>query len=187
MAINQRERLLIGAVLGCFALYAADAFAIEPMIAAWKANTTKIERLQQDIKDGTMITEPKRKEAILAKWNDMREHSLPADQAAAGTVVLNAVGNWAIASRLNVTGVKSRWTIDPNAKTTRGAPEDRLEVRVSAEGNLSSVTRFLYELERDKLAVRDADVEIRSRDDHGTQLLLDVRFTALILPEEKKK
>ena len=56
-----------------------------------------------------------------------------------------------------------------------------LECRADAFGSIQSLARFLYELERDPLALKVDELEITARDSEGQQLSLSVRFSGLLL------
>ena len=176
MGTNPRERLLIIAALVCIAAFAGDRFIVGPLVGAWKARNERIASLEQMVATGEQLLE--RREAITQRWDEMRARSLPADAADAENRVLNAVGDWAIASRLNVVALKPRQLLD-NAQVFSG-----LEVRVSANGTLESVARFLYELERSPLPLRVENVEIRARDNNGADLSLETLFTGRVLAGE---
>jgi len=176
MSSNPRERLLILATLAIIAAFAGDRFILEPLLGVWKARNERIALLRQDLARGQTLL--RRQDSIEDIWKTMRAHSLPADTTVAQQELLTAVGNWANTSQLNVTSLKPR-RIDGEDSA------NLLEVRVTASGSLTSIARFLYELERDPLAVRLLDVDLRSRDDRGADLSLDVRFTGLVLPEVK--
>jgi len=52
---------------------------------------------------------------------------------------------------------------------------------VEASGNLPSVARFLYEVEKDPMALRIQGAEISSHDNNGQQLSLGLQLSGLIL------
>ena len=55
------------------------------------------------------------------------------------------------------------------------------ECHVDATGNLATLTRFLYEVERDKLAVRVEAVELAARDNDAASLSLGLQVSGLLL------
>ena len=55
------------------------------------------------------------------------------------------------------------------------------ECRVDASGTLPALTRFLYEVEQDPLALKVESVEITSRDNNGQQLSLALQVSGLML------
>jgi hypothetical protein len=56
-----------------------------------------------------------------------------------------------------------------------------LECRADTFGNLASLTRFLYEIEKDPLALKVDAIEIAARDNEGQQLTLGVQISGLLL------
>ncbi len=52
---------------------------------------------------------------------------------------------------------------------------------MDAFGNLGALTRFLYNVEADPLALRLDVVELTARDDRGEQLTLGLQVSGLIL------
>jgi hypothetical protein len=179
MTNKQRERLLVVGALSCIVLFVGNIAIINPLTAAWKARSEEIGKLETSITSGnTLVT---RRAHIEDQYREMRGRSLPADRAVAQAIVQEAVGTWARNSRLNVTSIKPRWVV------TSDDPAQQLEVRVSAGGSIEAVSRFLYELEQDPMALRVEQVELRARDERGAVIELEARFTGLILPEEKTK
>jgi hypothetical protein len=89
---------------------------------------------------------------------------------------LKSVDNWTQDSGISFTSIKPQWKQNGDDYVT-------LECRADAFGDMSSLTRFLYDLEKES-AVRVEDVEISSRDNDGQQLSLGVRFTGLVLTGE---
>ena len=86
--------------------------------------------------------------------------------------VLGAFDRWAQDSRIGISSIKPLWK--------RGAEDfATLECRVDAFGNLSSLTRFLYEIEKSPLGLKVDNVEITTRDDRGEQLTLGLQVSGL--------
>ena len=63
-----------------------------------------------------------------------------------------------------------------------------LEYRVDAAGSMDQLSRFLYSLETDKMALRLQSIELTSKDANGTSIALGVQVSALVLtaPDVKK-
>lgn len=55
------------------------------------------------------------------------------------------------------------------------------ECRADAAGNLSALTRFLYQAEADPLAIKVDVVELTARDTDGEQLTLGLQVSGLLL------
>ena len=56
-----------------------------------------------------------------------------------------------------------------------------LECHADAAGNLSSLSRFLYQVERDPLALKVEAIELTARDTAGEQLALTLHLSGLQL------
>ena len=80
---------------------------------------------------------------------------------------------------MTVTSIKPLWRRTADDFMT-------LECRVDASGSLSTLTRFLHEVESDPLALRVDSVELGSRDRTGAQLTLGLQVSGLVLSTEKR-
>jgi len=78
-----------------------------------------------------------------------------------------------------VTSLKPRWS--RKEKVFR-----KLEFRATAQGGIGSIARFLYELETDPLPLKVEDVVVTARDGRGDVLALGIRFSGLVLTDEKR-
>jgi hypothetical protein len=87
--------------------------------------------------------------------------------------VLKAFDRWREDSRITLTSIK------PQPK--RGVDDlPTLEFRVDASGNLATITRFLYEVEKDPLALKLDLVELGTRDNDGALLTLVLQVSGLL-------
>ena len=176
MRIDNRQKVLAIAAISAVAVLAADRLLITPLTGLWKERTRRISELRNNLEKGTSLLA--REQAIRDRWDRMRKSALPTDVSAAESKVLTAVERWTKASAITFTSIKPQWKQNADDYKT-------LECRIDATGDMESVTRFVYELERDPLALRVEDLELSARDDNGQQLSLGVRFTGLVLTGEQ--
>jgi len=171
---NKRERILILLALVSFAVFAGDKLVAAPLLNLWRARATEIAALQQKLDKGQALLD---RDAVLRqRWDEMRRRELPPVESTAEDAVLQAVARWSLQSGLGVTSLKPRWVEgEENAIL--------LECTAAAQGALGTIARFLYELERDPLAVRIEEVTITAPDDTGKQLALGMRFSGLVLAQ----
>jgi len=87
----------------------------------------------------------------------MRTNTLPIETSAAESLVLKAFDRWSQESRISITSIKPQWKHNADEYMT-------LECRVDAFGNLPTLTRFLYDVEKDPLALKIDALEITTRD-----------------------
>lgn len=176
MTAKRRERMLIAAAVTAVGLLVADRFVLTPLTALWKAQAEESGELAKQIADGALLVE--RATTLEERWKEMRRRSLPKSTSDAEDKLLNAVGKWAEDVSLQVDSIAPRWVMSEKEGS-------RLEVRLSAKGDMESIARFLHRLETDSLPVKLEDVELRPRDEKGQEMTLDARFSGIVLPEEK--
>jgi hypothetical protein len=110
----------------------------------------------------------------------MQTNTLSRNAPQAEEQVLKAFDRWSSDSRVSVLSINPLWRREAEDHAT-------LECRVDASGNLAAISRFLYDLERDPMAVKIQALEISSKDNDGQQLSLGLQVSGLSLtPPEKK-
>jgi hypothetical protein len=167
---SNRQRLLIivtGVAVGLFLL---DRIVITPLLGLWKAHATEIAKLKQSVANGrgTIANDAN----IRRVWQDMQNHALPKDAATADQEVLSALTNWGRANNVDLNYRQQRKR-GPNNQTSL------LEFRVDATGTMTTLARFLHELERSPMALRIDSAELSSRDESGQRLTLALIITGL--------
>jgi len=174
---KNRQQLLMALALGVVGIWAADNLVISPLIASWNSRTKALADLRKKVADGRQLLT--REGSLRDRWKIMQTNTLPAEMSVAEGRVLGAFDGWSRDSRVSVTSIKPQWK--------RTADDFMvLECRVDAAGSLSTLTRFLYEVEADPLALKVDSVEIGSRDSTGGQLTLGLQVSGLVLSTEKR-
>ncbi|HEU5071622.1 MAG TPA: hypothetical protein VFV96_14555 [Verrucomicrobiae bacterium] len=167
---RQHVLLLVAAIV--VGIFLGDRLVRAPLWNAWKARSVRLADLQKKVGDGEMLL--KRGDSLLARWDNMRTNALPADTAAAESVVMRAFNRWADASGVSVSGIRPQW---------KRADEDymTLECRADIAGDLNAITRFLYEIEHDPLGVKVDSADLATRDTDGRQITLGLQISGLQL------
>ncbi len=174
MKFQNRQQLLVLVAVAAVSLLAADSLVFSPLIRTWNGRAERLAQLRKSVNQGTVLLE--RQAAIRERWANMRTNCLASDQSVAESQVLKAFNRWAENSRVSLQSVK------PQLK--RAANDwPALECRVDASGSLSSLTRLLYDVESDPMALRVEAVELTSRDERGDQLTLGLLVNGLMLGE----
>lgn len=172
MEIKNRQKLLvIAAVLGV-AFLLGDKMVVAPLMASWDARSKQIAELTKQVKQGSLLVS---RDAVLRdRWENMRTNMLAADVSFAENEVLTAFERWSKESGISISSIKPQW---------KQAGEDfmTLECRADAFGTIQAVTRFLYEVEKDPLALRVEALEVSARDNDGQQLTVGLQVTGLQL------
>ena len=175
MGNNRREFILGIAAIICVCTVVGDKFVATPLYELWTTRSTRIAGLEKNMQKGKMLVE--REDMLKQRWDDMNMCVLPNNTSAAENRVFTSVDDLARESGLISPSQKPRWTEDTGSFR-------KVEFRISSQGNISSIAHFLYELEKNPMALRSEDISIVSRDEKGTNLTLDMRFTALTLMDE---
>jgi Tfp pilus assembly protein PilO len=178
MKIKNRQQLLTFAAIAVVALFAADKVLLGPLAQLWKDRSKKITDLRANVAAAkNMIS---REQALRATWDRMRTNTLPNDESLAEEQVLKAFRKWERDSRLTITSISPQAKHDAQEFTT-------IQCRIEASGNIESMNRFLYDLERDPMALKLELVELSSHDTEGQTLLLGLQVSGLILPAQTEK
>ena len=178
MKIKNRQEMLLIAAGVVVALFAADKLLYSPLTAGWKARAEQISKLRKEVADGDRLV--KREDSLQSRWEQMRTNTLPSNTSQAEQRVLQSFDRWSQESHVSVMSISPQLKHDADEYMT-------IEFRVEAAGNLATVSRFLYDIERDPMALRLDAVEITARDTEGQQLALGLQVSGLILTPQTQK
>ena len=175
MQIKNRQQTLVIVAAAAVALLVADRLVIEPLKDLWKDRAARIVELRKAVIQGAQLRD--RERTIRDRWNSMNTNTLPQNVSAAENEVLRAFDRWSQDSRISIASIKPQW---------KQAADDYMtyECRADAFGSLQAITQFLYEIEKDPLALKIESVEINARDNNGQQLSLALQVSGLLLSAE---
>ena len=177
MNLDKRQKRLAIIALVAVGLFVGDRIVFSPLINSWKERSKRITKLKQDVRDGTETLN--RESKLRAQWDRMRTNTLPAVKSEAEGKMLKAFERWARDGGVSVSSVRPQWKEAQDEYKT-------LECRADIGGNISSVARFLYQIERDPLGVKVDSMEITSRNTDGSQLAMVVQVSGLLINPPKK-
>jgi Tfp pilus assembly protein PilO len=170
--IKNRQQLLIILALTAVALYAGNFLVYEPMSKWWKDRSDRVTQLRQEVTQGKALI---RREAVIrGEWDNMRTNSLASNPSQAEQQLLKAFNNWAGDSGVNVNGITPQWQDDQDDYST-------LDCRIETTGDLQTLSRFLYEIESDPMALQLQTITLSSTDERGQQLTLGLQLSGLAL------
>lgn len=178
MKIKNRQQLLTVAAIAVVALFAADKLLITPLTGFWKTRSKAIAELHEEVTRGKNMID--REAALRSTWERYRTNSLPMDESMAEEQVLKAFRKWERDSRVTITSISPQPKHDSDDYTT-------VQCRVEASGTIESMSRFLYDLEKEPTALKLELVELSSHDTEGQALLLGLQVSGLILPPQTQK
>ena len=172
MQIKNRQQMLIIVAGAAIGLLMADSLILSPLIASWKARSAKITALRKQVDDGEKLL--KRADALTSRWSNMQTNALPNNNSEAEQKVLGSFDKWSQDARISVNSITPQWKRDSEDYTT-------LECRVDASGSVGTLAKFLFNVERDAMALKIESVEITSRDKDGQNLSLGLQISGLML------
>jgi Tfp pilus assembly protein PilO len=172
MKVEERQKLLIVLTLGLLALLLANTLLFEPLGKWWSARSKNIATLRNQVKEGKVTLA--RADVINAEWDRMRTNTLPSNTSLAEQQLLRAFNSWASESGATVTGITPQWKDDSTNYVT-------LNCRVEASGDVGTLSRFVYDIEKGPLGLKLDSVEFSTHDNLGQQLTLGLEISGLVL------
>ena len=172
---NNREKLLFILVAIVLGLFAGDRLLLQPYLGSWKKHGDNITKLKDQLNKGNRLRS--RERIIRADWDSKKENSLPLDENLAQDSVLTAVRRWGTESGVSLNYTSSR----PREEDTFTSIEGKLDIT----GSMSQVLRFLYQVEKDPLAIRVKSFDIDSKD-NGQTMSMGMIVSGLILTKPDK-
>ena len=178
MKIRNRQDFLIVLTVTVAVLALVVNFILPPVFGWWTDRNKQISSLREQIKNGNQMI--RRESAIRGLWNDMRANALPSSMPDAEQQFLKAMDGWARESGADISSIMPQWKTDSTNYIT-------LDCRIEAAGDLSSLSRFIYNIEKGPMMVRLDSVELSSHDNNGQQMTLGVQINGLALLQNDKK
>jgi len=178
MNIENRQQFLIVLVAVAAGLLIGNSVIVEPLSKWWSARSTKIKDLRNQVQNGKSLVDNEK--TIRGRWEQMRTNTLPNNTSLAEQQVLNAFESWSRDSGATVTGIMPQWKKDSDEYTT-------LNCRVEASGDLRALGLFMYNIEKDPMALKLESVELSAHDSTGQQLTLGLQISGLVLASHSKK
>jgi len=170
--LRNRQQMLTIFALVVVALWAGDKLLLTPLTKSWRERNLRIADLRKAISQGSQLLE--RERTIRERWETMRTNTLPKEVSQAEGAVLKAFDRWSEDSRISITSIQRQRKQNADDYMT-------VEFRVDGFGSLATITRFLYEIEKDPIALKVDQVTLSARDNEGSQLTLGLQVSGLLL------
>jgi hypothetical protein len=176
--IENRQQLLLAIAVAAAGLYAADLMVIEPLIRTWKSRAHTVATLRTQVTNGRRLIQ--REAGLRSRWSQMRTNTLPDNNSLAEQRILKAFDSWSRESGADVTGIMPLWKNDADDYKT-------LACRVEAAGDIATLSRFVYNIEKDPTGLKFESLELSARDNIGQQLTLALQISGLALVAQPPK
>ena len=178
MKIKNRQEFLVVLTVAAFALLVGVNFILEPLGGWWSSRQAQIKELRAEVTAGQQLI--RREAGVRSRWADMTANALPANTSLAEQKLLTAVDGWSRGSGAEVTSLMPQWTNESTNYLT-------LTCRVETTGDLGTLSKFLYDLERGPMALRLDSLELGAHDKDGQQMTLSTEINGLALIQPDKK
>lgn len=171
METKNRQKMLLIVAVGCVLALIGNSLMIDPLLKSWKERSDRIAKLKSDVAQGAALIE--REAVIQSRWDSMRTNTLPANTSQAETEFLKTFNRCAQDSGITVAAYRPQWKQNDDYTT--------YECRADINGNIETLSRFIYELEKEPLGMKVESMEIATHDDKGQQLSLGIQISGLLL------
>lgn len=175
--IENRQQFLMALTIGAVALYVGVNFICVPLSRAWSARSAQIRQLRAQVSEGRQLI--RREPAVRGRWDEMRTNTLPDNTSLAEQQLLKAFDNWSRDTGVDISSIMPQWKNDSTNYVT-------LNCRVEASGNLGTLSRFIYDIEKGPAALKLDSVELSAHDSTGQQLTLGLQISGLALLQSTK-
>jgi len=167
--IKNRQQFLTILTVTAVALLMIDKIVTPPLIGLWNDRSARIKTLKAEVTEGDLLR--RGKDSIRRRWTGMQASALPNDTTLAEQQFFAGLNRWSQSSGISINTVNPQWKqgSDPSYKT--------LECRVDASGSIDRLSQFLFDLEKDPMALKLQTVELTSRDNDGTLIALGVQIS----------
>jgi hypothetical protein len=171
--IKNRQKFLTILTLTVIGLLVLDKIAVPPLTKLWHSRSAELASLKDQVNHGASLQ--RRKESLRQEWATIKSSALTNDTTLAQQQLLTGLYRWAQTSGIQIDN------ITPNPKQGADASYKILDCRVDATGSIDLLSRFMYELETDPMALKVQSVEMTSKDNTGQVIGLGVQISGLIL------
>jgi isopentenyldiphosphate isomerase len=172
METKNREKILAIFAAVCVALWLLNLLVISPMTEAWHNRSNRIAHLHKAIAEGQLLIQ--RQETVRGQWDHMQTNALSSNPTVAERELFTAFDRWVGKSGVTEGSFRPQLhETDTNYAT--------VECRADVTGDIQTILRFFYEMEKDPIGVKLDSCELTSKDDNGRQLALAMDLSGLIL------
>jgi Tfp pilus assembly protein PilO len=175
---KNRQEVLVALAVGAGVLWVGVNWVFTPLQDLWANRQVQIKNLREQVKDGNGMIH--RDQAIRSHWSNMLSNALPANSSLAEQKFLTALDGWSHESGAVITSIMPQWK-------NEGSNYMTLTCRVETTGDLGSLSKFIYNIEKGPLMARLDTVELSSHDNNGQELTLGVEINALALLLQNNK
>jgi len=171
--LSKRERLILTLCIGIIALSILYAFVLEPFVNMWSGLNSEIESARLKLKKSTEIL--KRRREIAERYKNLSGYIKPQSGSDEEEIaqLLSEIEKLANTSNVRITDIK------PKAARRSGYYKIYV-VEVESEGNISTFTKFIYEIQNSPQLLKVKKLSLNMKGITDNLLKADILITKIL-------
>jgi hypothetical protein len=162
-------------VLLCVGVY---QFVVVPMLERRDELSAQIDKANQDLSHSLNVV--KKSKELAPRWTEINRAGLQRDASRAESQIYTAISAWARDAQLPSPGTKSD-------RTEKEKDFQRITIRVTGNGTMEQISKFLYHIQTSNIPVKIVDLTITPRKEATDDLTLQLGLATIFLPPEADK
>lgn len=177
MNLSRRERLIAIAAIGALLLLVFDHYVLTPVMDSYEQLQLDATSLAGQTEDAMRLFQRSKRTSRL--WGAMNEKGLKDEPGQAEGEVLHALRDWAAQAGVTLSSVKPE-------RIEGGGELRQIDFRAAGTGTMRAVSRLLWLMQSAELPLRIQDLQLGSRTEGRDDLSLQVHFSTLYAPSDKR-
>ncbi len=173
MELSRRERYVAAGTVIAVAIFALDGFVLTPIQERNAAMEVEKQRILTELERARVLFARMKK--LSPRLQEMLDAGLKFHVDEAESQVLHAIRDWSQQTGFALSSLR------PERAKQNGKLQE-ITFQASGTGPMSSVARFLWQLESSSLPIRVAELQIGTRKEGTDDLTLQLRVSALCQP-----
>jgi len=179
VVLSRREKIIAATLGGVIALFAVDRYALTPYLDTRSRVVRETEVVTNDLEKADRLLANRRR--VEEAWRELQETGLKTDQAAAESLTLHSLRDWAQNARVSVQTLKTDRAI-------RAGDFLQIRLQVSGTANVAALAQFLASMESAKFPLRINEFRANARKEGIDDLTFNMTVSTLAYsPDPEKK
>lgn len=178
MALTARERKILVLAVAAILILVLNQYILSPVME--KRSETR--QTRKDLADQVeqSLSALNRKKVLQQRWAQMKENGLDKDVQKAEAMVYRYIEDSSDRSGLEV------GSIQPDRLSTEGKLGE-IDFVLSGTGSMSSVTRFLWNLETAQIPLKIKSYQLGAKDESGRDMTIQVELSTVYINDQTNK
>jgi Tfp pilus assembly protein PilO len=175
MALTDRERKIMIMAVSAVLILVANQYVLSPVME--KRDEVKQTRIELAEQVEQSLASLERKKVLRQRWVQMQENGLGSDVQRAESMIYRFLEETSARSGLEV------GSIQPDRRQVQEKLGE-IDFVISGTGSMSSVIRFLWNLETAQIPLRIKSYQLGSKNETGQEMTLQLELSTVYLQDE---